>query len=185
MSLQETLESKKKPSPKRAALGTVQTAVGVVREVRDGVEASRPVLVCGRPGPAAKARAALLEGGGDENLVQAFALRRLRADDSERLAEAAVVIYAGEVVTSLDQETRADLDVVAACGRPVVVVLEGLDIPGEVLIDAARRRGITPEGVLGSRGGSFPTSAYGPRWLTWPGTRRRGWRRGCPRSARW
>ena len=114
-------------------MGTVQTAVGVVREVRDGVEASRPVLVCGRPGPAAKARAALLEGGGDENLVQAFALRRLRAEDSERLAEAAVVIYAGEVVTSLDQETRDDLDVVAACGRPVVVVLEGLDIPGEVL----------------------------------------------------
>jgi uncharacterized protein (DUF697 family) len=156
MSLQDTLESKRQPSPKRAALGTLQTAVGVVREVRDGVDASRPVLVCGRPGPAANARAALLEGGGDEHLVQAFALRRLRVEDSERLAEAAVVIYAGEVVTSLDQETRDDLDVVAASERPVVVVLEGLDIPGEVLIDAARRRGITPEAVLGSRGGSFP-----------------------------
>ncbi len=157
MSLHETLETKQRePSPKRAAIGTLQTAVGVIRDVREGVDTSRPVLVCGRPGPAAKARATLLEGGGDENLVQAFALRRLRAEDSERLAEAAVVVYAGEVATSLDQETRDDLDVVAASERPVVVVLEGLDIPGEALLDAARRRGITPEGVIGSRGGQFP-----------------------------
>ena len=157
MNLQETLESKhQQPTPKRAAVATVQTVVGVVREVREGVEAPRPVLVCGRAAPAARARAALLEGGGDEHLVQAFAFRRLRPEDSERMREAAVVVYAGEVATSLDRETSDDLDVVAASGRPVVVVLEGIDVPGEVLIEAARRRGINPGDVIGSRTGAFP-----------------------------
>ena len=96
-SLKERSKPSISPRPSARWWATVQTALGVVREVRDGTEVSRPILVCGRGGPAAKARAALLEGGGDEDLVRAFALRRLRPEDAERMAGAALVIYAGEV----------------------------------------------------------------------------------------
>ncbi len=157
VSLKETLSSKSNPTPKRAIIGTAQTALGVVREVREEGHEPRPILICGQPAAAANARKALLADGGNENTAQLFALRRMKPEDSARLAQAALVVYAGEVTTGLDHDTKEDLDIVAHCGRPVVVVLEGLDVPGEVLVDAARRRGVEPGAVIGSRTGAFPS----------------------------
>jgi hypothetical protein len=116
----------------------------------------RPVLVCGRKDPAGRVREVLLGGGGEESLVQAFALRRLRPDDSARLEAGSVVVYGGEVAQTLDTDTRSDLAVAGASGRPLVAVLEGLDDPAEALIEAARTPGLPPSAVVGSRRGKFP-----------------------------
>jgi uncharacterized protein (DUF697 family) len=116
----------------------------------------RPVLVCGRKDPAGRVREVLLAGGGEESLVQAFALRRLRPDDSARLEAGSVVVYGGEVTQTLDADTRGDLAVAGAAGRPLVAVLEGLDDPAEALIEAARTPGLPPSAVVGSRRGRFP-----------------------------
>ncbi len=158
MTFQKTIESKAhRPTPKRATIATIQTALGIVREVREGSELPRAIVVCGSPGPAAKVRRALLEDGGEEAVAQVFALRPLTGDDTARLARAEVVVYAGEIGVELDERCENDLDVVAASGRPVVVLLEGEDIPGPTLIAAARRRGLSPGAVVGAHPAAFPT----------------------------
>jgi uncharacterized protein (DUF697 family) len=104
-------------------------------------------------------RDTLLADGGSPAWAQAFALRRLRADDREPLRRAALVVYAGEVMEALDADTRADLAVVGASGRPLVALLEGLDDPGDTLIEAARTPNLPPSAVVGARRGAFPERA--------------------------
>jgi uncharacterized protein (DUF697 family) len=141
---------------RRPSVSAAQTAVQVLRDVRDEAGQPRPLFVCGRPGPAERVRDTLLVDGGEPSWAQAFALRRLRPDDREPLGRAAVVVYAGEIAEALDADTRADLAVVGSSGRPLVAVLEGLDHPGDALIEAARTPGLPPSAVVGAKRGDFP-----------------------------
>ena len=136
-----------------------QTAMQVLRDVREEAAKPRPLYVCGRPAPAERVRDALLAGGGAPSSAQSFALRRLRPDDRDPLRRASVVVYAGEVNEALDADTRADLAVVGASGRPLVALLEGLDHPGDALIEAARTPGLPPSAVVGAKRGDFPERA--------------------------
>jgi len=141
---------------KRPGVAAAQNAMALLREVREDSAASRPVYVCGRPAPAERVRDTLLADGGDPAWAQAFALRRLRPDDGKPLGRAAVVVYAGEIAEALDSDTRADLAVVGSSGRPIVAVLEGIDQPGDALIEAARTPGLPPSAVVGAKRGRFP-----------------------------
>jgi uncharacterized protein (DUF697 family) len=141
----------------KPAVATAQVALGAVREVREDVSARRPVYVCGRTDPAQRVLDALRAGGGDPDAAQAFALRRLRDDDARALRKAVVVVYAGEVSETLDADTRSDLDAAGGSRRPLVALLEGIDVPGAALIEAARTRGLPPDAVIpAKRGTSFP-----------------------------
>jgi uncharacterized protein (DUF697 family) len=141
---------------KRPGVAAAQNAMAVLRDVREEAGEPRPLYVCGRPGPAERVRDTLLAEGGDPACAQAFALRRLRPDDGEPLGRAAVVVYAGEIAEALDSDTRADLAVVGASGRPIVALLEGIDQPGDALIEAARTPGLPPSAVVGAKRGRFP-----------------------------
>ena len=102
-------------------------------------------------------RQALLDAPGtDASAVDVFAARRLRPDDAEPLGRAAVVVYGAQVVSSLDDGTRADLEVVGAAGRPLLAILEGVDLPEDALVEAARVPGVSPMSVLPSKRGHFP-----------------------------
>lgn len=141
---------------RRPGVAAAQNAMAVMREVREEAGEPRPIFVCGRPGPAERVRDVLLADGGEPSWAQAFALRRLRPDDGKALGRAAVVVYAGEILEALDSDTRADLAVVGASDRPIVAVLEGLDQPGDALIEAARTPGLPPSAVVGAKQGRFP-----------------------------
>ena len=82
--------------------------------------------------------------------------RRLRPDDAEPLGRAAVVVYGAQVVSSLDDGTRADLEVVGAAGRPLLAMLEGVDLPEDALVEAARVPGVSPMSVLPYEARPFP-----------------------------
>jgi uncharacterized protein (DUF697 family) len=141
---------------KRPGVAAAQNAMALLREVREEAGEPRPLYVCGRPGPAERVRDALLADDGDPSWAQAFALRRLRPDDGKPLGRAAVVVYAGEIAEALDSDTRADLAVVGSSGRPIVAMLEGIDQPGDALIEAARTPGLPPSAVVGAKRGKFP-----------------------------
>jgi uncharacterized protein (DUF697 family) len=67
-----------------------------------------------------------------------------------------VVVYGAQVVSSLDDATRSDLEVVGAAGRPLLAILEGVDLPDDALLEAARVPGVSPMSVLPSKRGRFP-----------------------------
>jgi uncharacterized protein (DUF697 family) len=144
---------------RHAAVTAGQRASKVLHEVRERAGSDRPVLVCGRADPAERVRALLLAGGGDPGAVQAFVLRRLREADRDRLSRAAVVVYAGEVSATLDAETRSDLAVAGGFGARLAVLLEGIDHPGDLVIEAARAPGLLPSAVVAAKRGSMPEAA--------------------------
>jgi uncharacterized protein (DUF697 family) len=132
----------------------VQKALKEVAEAARGVG---PIMLCGRSRPVEQVRSALgVAGAGTAAGVEAYAVRRLRPDDHDQLHRAAVVVYGGEVAHTLDDDTRADLAVVGRLGRPALVVLEGVEMPMDASVEAARVRGIESESVLGVKRGRFP-----------------------------
>lgn len=133
-----------------------QRANKVLQEVRERAGGDRPLLVCGRPDPAERVRDVLLSDGGDPGAVQIFALRRLRDGDRDRLSQAALVVYAGEVAAALDAETRSDLAVAGSSGARLAVLLEGIDHPGDLVIEAARAPGLIPSAIVAAKRGGFP-----------------------------
>jgi uncharacterized protein (DUF697 family) len=132
-------------------------AMRAVRDVRAEGEARGPLRMCGSTAPLEELRRALLDAPGtDASAVDIYAARRLRPDDTDSLGRAAVVVYGAQVVASLDDGTRADLEVVGAAGRPLLAVLEGVDLPDDALLEAARVPGVSPMSVLPSKRGRFP-----------------------------
>jgi uncharacterized protein (DUF697 family) len=132
-------------------------AMKAVRDVRAEGDARGPLRLCGSTAPLEELRRALLDApGSDAGAVDVFAARRLRPEDADTLRRAAVVVYGAQVVSSLDDGTRADLEVVGRTGRPLVAVLEGVDLPDEALLEAARVPGVHPMSVLPSKRGRFP-----------------------------
>ncbi len=142
---------------KKPGAASATMAMRAVRDVRAEGEARGPLRMCGSTPPLEELRRALLEAPGtDASAVDIFAARRLRPDDAESLARAAVVVYGAQVVASLDDGTRSDLEVVGAAGRPLLAVLEGVDLPDYALLEAARVPGVSPLSVLPSKRGRFP-----------------------------
>jgi uncharacterized protein (DUF697 family) len=144
----------------RSRFTTLKTRVGALRDTRDEVEEERPLMLCGRSGPLETLRSALLAAeGSDADAVRLVAVRRLAPGDERMLKPAAVVVYGGEVLAGLDAGTRTDLEVVGASSRPLLVLLEALDLPSPAVTEAERLRGIRPEDVLAYRRGRFPAAA--------------------------
>jgi uncharacterized protein (DUF697 family) len=142
---------------KKRAVATAALAMKAVRDVGAEVAPRGPLRMCGATAPLEELRRTLLAADGtDATAVDIFAARRLRPDDAEPLGRAAVVVYGAEVVASLDDATRADLEVVGRAGRPLVAILEGVDLPDEALLEAARVPGVHPMSVLPSKRGRFP-----------------------------
>jgi len=142
---------------KKRAVATAALAMKAVRDVGAEIAPRGPLRMCGATAPLEELRRALLAADGtDATAVDIFAARRLRPDDAEPLGRAAVVVYGAEVVASLDDATRADLEVVGRAGRPLVAILEGVDLPDEALLEAARVPGVHPMSVLPSKRGRFP-----------------------------
>ncbi len=142
---------------RKLPVASAAMAMKAVRDVRAEGGAHGPLRMCGSTAPLEELRDALLDAPGtDARAVDVFAARRLRPDDVDALRRAAVVIYGAQVVSSLDDATRADLEVVGRAGRPLVAVLEGVDLPDEALVEAARVPGVHPLSVLPSKRGRFP-----------------------------
>jgi uncharacterized protein (DUF697 family) len=119
-----------------------------------------PVMLCGHAEVVEQVRSALLgAGAGVAAGVEAYAVRPLRPDDRERLGRAAVVVYGGEVTDRVDDQTRADLAVVGRIASPLLVVLEGAEMPMDASVEAARVRGVEPGSILAARRGHFPDRA--------------------------
>jgi uncharacterized protein (DUF697 family) len=131
-----------------------------LKDVAEDAGSVGPIMLCGRSSPVEQVRSAL--AGGEPGIVpgvEAYAVRRLRPDDGDRLARASVVVYGGDVTHRLDDETRADLEVVGRLTRPILVVLEGVEMPMDAAVEAARVRGIEPDAVLAVKRGRFPQKA--------------------------
>jgi uncharacterized protein (DUF697 family) len=147
-------------SKKGHKLGVVSSATMAQKALREIGEASTgvgPIVLCGRSAPVEAVRGALLEARlSNSSAVESYAIRRLRPDDRDQLRRASVVIYGGEVTHRLDDETRADLEVVGRVGRPLIVVLEGVELPTDASVEAARVRGVDPGDVLAVKRGRFP-----------------------------
>jgi uncharacterized protein (DUF697 family) len=142
---------------KKPGVASAAMAMRAVRDVRAEGDVRGPVRMCGSTAPLEDLRGALLGAPGtDANAVDIYAARRLRPDDGESLGRAAVVVYGAQVVASLDDGTRADLEVVGGAGRPLLAVLEGVDLPDDALLEAARVPGVSPMSVLPSKRGRFP-----------------------------
>jgi uncharacterized protein (DUF697 family) len=142
---------------KKLPVASAAMAMRAVRDVRAEGDARGPLRMCGSTAPLEELRRALLDAPGtDASAVDIFAARRLRPDDAASLGRAAVVVYGAQVVASLDDGTRADLEVVGAAGRPLLAVLEGVDLPDDALLEAARVPGVSPTSVLPSKRGRFP-----------------------------
>jgi hypothetical protein len=88
---------------------SVRLLNAAMTDVRKGTGDQRPLLLCGRSAPLDALIEALDAQGNPA--VQLFAVRRLTRDDSARLSEASVAVYGGEVLSGLDDQTRADLEV--------------------------------------------------------------------------
>jgi uncharacterized protein (DUF697 family) len=142
---------------RKPAVASAAIAMKAVRDVRAESGVRGPVRMCGSTAPLEELRRALLDApGSDASAVDVFAARRLRPDDAEALGRAAVVVYGAQVVASLDDATRSDLEVVGRAGRPLVAILEGVDLPDQPLLEAARVPGVHPMSVLPSKRGRFP-----------------------------
>jgi uncharacterized protein (DUF697 family) len=128
-----------------------------IRDVAEDAHGVGPIILCGRSAPVERVRSALLGAKwSSTSAVESYAIRRLRPEDREQLRRAAVVVYGGEAAHTLDDATRADLEVVGRVGRPLLAVLEGVELPTDVSIEASRVRGVEPESVLAVKGGHFP-----------------------------
>jgi uncharacterized protein (DUF697 family) len=146
-----------KKGQKLGAVASATMAQKALREIGEASEGVGPIILCGRSSPVEAVRAAVLEATlSNSSAVESYAIRRLRPDDREQLRRASVVVYGGEVTHRLDDETRADLDVVGRAGRPLLVVLEGVDLPMDASVEAARVRGVEPGDVLAVKRGRFP-----------------------------
>ena len=142
---------------RKPAVASAAMAMKAVRDVRAAGDARGPLRMCGSTAPLEELRRALIEAPGtDATAVDVFAARRLRPEDAEPLGRAAVVVYGAQVVSSLDDGTRADLEVVGRTGRPLLAVLEGVELPDEALLEAARVPGVHPMSVLPAKRGRFP-----------------------------
>ena len=142
---------------RKLAVASASMVQKALREVGEDAHGVGPITLCGRSAPVEQVRKALLDGPpASSSAVEAYAIRRLRPDDHDRLARASVVVYGGEVAQTIDAETRADLEVVGRAGRPLLVVLEGVDMPMDAAVEAARVRGVTPESILAVKQGHFP-----------------------------
>lgn len=142
---------------KLGAIGSATMVQKAIKEVADDAHGVGPILLCGRSAPVEEVRAALL--GARESrtsAVESYAIRRLRPEDREQLARASVLVYGGEVTHTLDDETTADLAVVGRVERPLLVLLEGIDMPMDASVEAVRVRGIEPDMVLAAKRGHFP-----------------------------
>lgn len=142
------------PSAKSGAFGSAKMLYGAVRDVSGGTGEQRPMLLCGRKEPLDE----LIEAMGAEHApgVQLFAVRRLQQGDAERLSTASVVVYGGEVVSGLDEQTRGDLEVVGLASAPKLAMLEALDLPSTAVSEAGRVRGLQPADLMPYRQGKFP-----------------------------
>jgi uncharacterized protein (DUF697 family) len=139
-----------------AAFTGAKSAFGAMRDVQ-GDQATRPLILCGDKDVLEPVRAALAAGAAQGSpALQVYALRRLEQDDRKQLAKAAAVIYGGRIGSSLDDATRADLEVVGAAKRPKLGLLEALDLPSRAATEAARVRGIEPDDLIPFRRGQLP-----------------------------
>ena len=144
---------------RKPAVASAAMAMKAVRDVRAAGDARGPLRMCGSTAPLEELRRALIEAPGtDATAVDVFAARRLRPEDAEPLGRAAVVVYGAQVVSSLDDGTRADLEVVGRTGRPLLAVLEGVELPDEALLEAARVPGVHPMSVLPAKRAPRSTS---------------------------
>jgi uncharacterized protein (DUF697 family) len=142
---------------KLGAIGSATMVQKAIKEVADDAYGVGPILLCGRSAPVEEVRAALL--GTRESrtsAVESYAIRRLRPDDREQLERASVVVYGGEVTHTLDDDTTADLAVIGRVERPLLVLLEGIDMPIDASVEAVRVRGIEPNMVVAAKRGHFP-----------------------------
>ncbi len=146
-----------KKGQKLGAVASATMAQKALREIGEASEGIGPIVLCGRSSPVERVRAALLEAKlSRSSAVESYAIRRLRPEDREQLRRASVVVYGGEAAHRLDNETRADLEVVGGAGRPLLVVLEGVELPMDASVEAARVRGVEPDDVLAVKRGRFP-----------------------------
>src|SRR5690242_19296517 len=137
-----------------SVFASVRLLNAAMADVRKGAGDQRPMLLCGRSTPLDT----LIEALGAEGspAVQLFAVRRQTRDDSARLSQGSVVVYGGEVLSGLDDPTRADLEAVGRASAPKLAMLEALDLPSDAITAAGRMRVIEPRDVLPSRQGHFP-----------------------------
>jgi uncharacterized protein (DUF697 family) len=142
------------PSAASGAFGSAKMLFGAVKDVRGGSSERKPMLLCGRKEPLDDLVEAM--GAGSAAGVQLFAVRRLQAGDATKLSQASVVVYGGEVMSGLDDQTRADLEVVGRAGAPKLAMLEALDLPSTAVSAAGRVRGLEPADLMPYRQGRFP-----------------------------
>src|SRR6478736_4955295 len=102
-------------------------------------------------------RAILAEGAAPgSQALQIYALRRLQQDDRKQFAKAGAIVYGGRLLSSLDDATRTDLEVVGGAKRPKLGLLESLDMPSPPATEASRIRGIEPDDLIPFRRGQLP-----------------------------
>ena len=103
---------------------------GAVRDVKGSDVEEHPLLLCGRKEPLEELRLALgADGPKGERAAQLFAVRRLSKEDASRLSRGSVVVYGGELVGGLDDDTRDDLKVIGRASTRKLALLEALDLP--------------------------------------------------------
>jgi uncharacterized protein (DUF697 family) len=134
--------------------GSARMLAGAVKDVRGGSGEQKPLLLCGRSAPLDELTEAL--GGKSSPAVQLFAVRRLGRDDAARLSRGSVVVYGGEVMPGLDDQTRADLEVIGRAKAPKLAMLEALDLPSPSVTAAGRISGLQPADLMPYRQGHFP-----------------------------
>ncbi len=142
---------------KLGAIGSATMVQKAIKEVADDAHGVGPILLCGRSAPVERVRAALLGAKQSRtSAVEAYAVRRLRPDDHDQLRRASVVVYGGEAAHTLDDETRADLEIVGRLGRPVLVVLEGSTLPMDASVEAGGCAASSRTRVLAVKQRRFP-----------------------------
>ncbi len=133
-----------------------KSAFGAVRDVQ-GDQAQRPLILCGEKDVLEPLRAILAEGAAPgSQALQIYALRRLQQDDRKQLGKAGAIVYGGRLLSSLDDATRTDLEVVGGAKRPKLGLLESLDMPSRAVTEATRIRGIEPDDLIPFRRGQLP-----------------------------
>jgi uncharacterized protein (DUF697 family) len=142
------------PKAAGAALGSARSMYDAVKDVAARSNGRKPLMLCGRKEPLDALMAAL--GAEPSPAVQLFAVRRLATGDAERLSQASVAVYGGEVVSGLDDQTRADLKVLGVSDAAKLGMLEALDLPSPAVAEAGRVRGLEPADLMPYRRGRFP-----------------------------
>jgi uncharacterized protein (DUF697 family) len=145
------------PSALGGVFGSTKLLYGAMRDMRDGDR--QPLMLCGRKEQLDALMAALGAGAGagPDAAAQLFAVRRLRGEDTRRLARASVAVYGGTIVSGLDEDTRADLEVFGRVATRKLALLEALDLPSPGVTAAGRVRGLQPGMIVPYRRGRFPT----------------------------